>query len=205
MDHFAALDHPRLPWVDLDALKSRFLELSAQAHPDRIHTASEEDRAAATRRYAELNVSYNCLRDAKARVLHLLELELGAPPPNLKDIPPDTMDLFVEVGQCCGEADRIIAARAKASSPLLQVDLLEPAITWSGKSTALRGRIELRRVKLLAELKEMNAAWKCAPPPGSPARAAALPLRRLEEMGRDLSYLARWSEQLQERITQLSF
>jgi hypothetical protein len=205
MDYFAVFDHPRQPWIDLDALKARFLELSAQAHPDRVHTASGEERAAATRRYADFNAAYNCLREAKSRVLHLLELELGAPPANLKDIPPDTMDLFVEIGQGCREADRIVAARAKAPSPLLQAQWIEPAMAWAEKLSALQQGIHLRRGKLLAELKEMNAAWKSAPPPGSPARAAALPLRRLEEMGRDFSYLARWSEQLQERVAQLSF
>ncbi|MGA2175053.1 MAG: hypothetical protein ABSH38_08750 [Verrucomicrobiota bacterium] len=205
MDPFAALDQPRQPWIDLDALKARFLELSAQAHPDRVHTATGEERAAATRHYAELNAAYNCLREAKSRVLHLLELELGAPPANLKDIPPDTMDLFVEIGLLCRGADGIVAARAKAPSPLLQAQWFEPAMAWAEKLGALQQEIHLRQGKLLAELKEMNAAWNSAPPPGSPARASALPLRRLEEMARDLSYLARWSEQLQERITQLSF
>jgi hypothetical protein len=32
-----------------------------------------------------------------------------------------------------------------------------------------------------------------------------LPLRRLEEIGRELSYITRWSAQIHERIAQLSF
>jgi DnaJ-domain-containing protein 1 len=204
MDHFAMLDHPRLPWIDLEALKERFQRLSMTAHPDRFHSGTIEERAAATTRYAELNAAHNCLRDPKARVLHLLELELGAPPANLKDIPPETMDLFMEVGQACREADRIIAAKAKASSPLLQAQWFEPAMACSDKLGALQQRIHLRREDLLRELQAMNAAWKSAPPPGSAARSAALPLRRLEELGRDLSYLSRWSGQLLERVSQLS-
>ena len=51
----------------------------------------------------------------------------------------------------------------------------------------------------------MNAAWNAAPPPGSPARPGALPLRRLEEIARQFSYTTRWSGQIQERIAQLSF
>jgi DnaJ-domain-containing protein 1 len=204
MDHFAALDHPRLPWIDLEALKERFQRLSMTAHPDRVHSGTAEERSEATARYAELNAAYNCLRDPKARVLHLLELELGAPPANLKDIPAETMELFLEVGQACREADRIVAAKAKASAPLLQAQWFEPAMACSEKLGALQERIHLRREDLLRELHAMNAAWESAPPPGSAARAAALPLRRLEEMGRDLSYLSRWSGQLQERIGQLS-
>jgi DnaJ-domain-containing protein 1 len=205
MDNFAALDQPRQPWIDPDALKARFLELSAQSHPDRVHTANAEERAAASRRYAEFNAAYNCLREARDRVQHLLELELGAPPANVKDIAAGTMDLFVEVGQACREADRIVAARAKAASPLLQAQWLEPAMGWADKLGELQRRIHLRRDQLSAELREMNAAWKSAPPPGSTGRASALPLRRLEEIGRDLSYLTRWSGQLQERVAQLSF
>jgi DnaJ-domain-containing protein 1 len=205
MDPFALLDFPRQPWVDLEALKTRFLELSTPAHPDRVHQKSAEERAAAAARYAEFNAACHCLRDDKARVLQLLELELGAPPANLQDIPSETMDLFMEVGQSCREADRIIAARAKAASPLLQAQWFEPAMACADKLLALQQQIHLRREKLLTELKEMNTAWQAAPPPGSPARPAALPLRRLEEMGRDLSYLGRWSGQLRERAAQLSF
>lgn len=204
MDHFAVLDHPRQPWIDLGSLKERFLRLSMTAHPDRVHSASSEEKTSATSQYAELNAAYNCLREPKARVLHLLELELGAPPANLKDIPPGTMDLFMEIGQGCREADRIIAPRAKAGSPLLQAQWLEPALTCAEKLGALQQQIHLRQERLSTELHAMNAAWESAPPPGSPSRAAALPLRRLEEIARDLSYLARWSGQLQERINQLS-
>jgi len=174
------------------------------AHPDRFHNGTVEELAAATARYAELNAAHNCLRDPKARVLHLLELELGRPPANLKDIPAETMDLFMEVGQACREADRIVMAKAKATSPLLQAQWFEPAMACSEKLSALLQRIHLRRETLLTELQAMNPAWESAPPPSSAARAAALPLRRLEEMGRDLSYLSRWSGQLQERIGQLS-
>jgi DnaJ-domain-containing protein 1 len=205
MDHFAALGCPREPWINLEALKARFLELSTPAHPDRIHGGTAAARAAATERYAELNLAYHCLREARRRVLHLLELELGAPPANLKDIPSETMNLFVEVGQGCREADRIVAAKSKAPSPLLQAQWIEPALAWAEKLGTLQARIGLRQEELLRELRTMNTAWQSAPPPGSPARAAALPLRRLEEMARDLSYLGRWSEQVQERIAQLSF
>ena len=60
-----------------------------------------------------------------------------------------------------------------------------------------------RRDELLAELQAMNPAWESASQPGPPR--AALPLERLEQIYRLLSYFSRWSEQLQERIVQLSF
>ena len=115
------------------------------------------------------------------------------------------MDLFMEVGQNCRQADGILAGKARPASPLLQAQWFEQGTACAEKLGALQQRIHLRRDELLAELKAMNAAWNAAPPPASPARAGALPLRRLEEIGRELSYITRWSAQIHERIAQLSF
>jgi curved DNA-binding protein CbpA len=205
MDNFALLGQTRRPWIDPESLKAAFLEISARAHPDRVHTATGPDREAATRRYAELNAAYNCLLDPKQRLLHLLALELGAPPANVRDIPAGTMDLFIKVGQNCRQADAILASKARQASPLMQAQWFEQGMECAEGLGALQQQIHLRRDELLAELKAMNAAWNDAPPPASPARAGALPLRRLEEIGRELSYITRWSGQINERIAQLSF
>ena len=108
-------------------------------------------------------------------------------------------------GRICREADRFLAAKAKAPSPLLAAQLFEQGVEWTGRLEAQRRQIQLRRDRLLAELQAMNAAWKSAPPPDSPARAGALPLGRLEEICRTLGYLARCEGQVQERLAQLSF
>jgi hypothetical protein len=205
MDNFALLGQPRRPWIDLESLKAAFLEISSRAHPDRVHAGTSAERDAATGHYAELNAAYNCLRDPKLRLLHLLELELAAPPPNIQDIPGGTMELFVEVGLTCREADSLLAARAKTASPLLQAQSFERAMECTQTLAGLQQRIQLRADELLAELKQMNTIWNDAPPPGSPARANALPLRRLEEIGREFSYMTRWGGQIHERIAQLSF
>lgn len=205
MDNFALLQEPRRPWVDPDSLKAVFLRLAAQVHPDKIHQAGANEKAAANQRYAELNAAYHCLREPKERLRHLLELELGATPKDVQSIPPGTMDLLVEIGQICRETYQFLAARSNTASPLLKVQMFETSMVWTGKLNQLRQRIDLRREELLAELKSMNAAWNAAPPPGSEGRAAALPLERLEQVYRVFSYMARWTEQIQERLVQLSF
>ena len=58
IDCFELLQEPRRPWIDADALKSRFLELSTAAHPDRVHGGTESERAQANARSAELNAAY---------------------------------------------------------------------------------------------------------------------------------------------------
>jgi len=205
MDNFALLGQLRQPWLDAVLLKSAFLEISARLHPDRVPAAGAEERAEAARRFAEVNAAYHCLREAKERLLHLLELESGAPPASVESVPPGTMDLCMETGRMCREADRFLAAKARAQSPLLAAPLFEQGLEWTARLQAAREQIQLRRDGLLAELQGMNAAWKSAPPPASPARAAALPLRRLEELCRTLGYLARCEGQVQERLAQLSF
>jgi curved DNA-binding protein CbpA len=200
MDNFALLQEPRQPWLDLDSLKAVFLKLAAQAHPDKA-----SDKATANARYAELNAAYHCLLEPRDRLRHLLELESGASPKDVQSLPPGTMDLLVEIGQVCRETDLFLTARSKTASPLLKVQMFEAGMAWTGKLNQLRQRIDLRREELLAELKSMNAAWNAAPLPGSAGRAAALPLERLEQIYRVFSYMARWTEQIQERLVQLSF
>jgi DnaJ-domain-containing protein 1 len=205
MDNFALLQQTRQPWLDLDSLKAKFLELSSQMHPDKVHSEGESQRNEAGDRYAELNAAYNCLRHPKERLLHLLQLETGAKPPDIQSLPPGTMDLMMEVGKTCREADQFLAAKSQTTSPLLKVQMFEKGMAWTDKLNQLRQQIDLRREALWAELKSMNDVWTAAPIPGSAGRMSALPLERLEEAYRICSYTARWTEQIQERLVQLSF
>ena len=83
-DAFALLGESRLPWIDPDGLKERFLRLSGPFHPDRVHSASESERQEANRRFAELSSAHHTLREHRDRLLHLLELESGAPPRDIQ-------------------------------------------------------------------------------------------------------------------------
>ena len=204
MDNFVLLGLPRQPAPDPESVKTKFLEMSAATHPDRFHHAGAAEQTAATERYATVNAAYNCLREPRSRLVHLLELESGAAPANVQSIPEGAMNLFAETGQTCREADQFLARRGKAVSPLAQAQLFGEGLRQMEKLNALRAQLGLREAEFLAELNRMNAAWDAAPLPGSPMRAASLPLRRLEEIYRLLSYLARWSSQLQERVAQLA-
>lgn len=204
-DSFELLQEKRLPWLDPELLKSKFLAASAEVHPDRTHSASENDKAAANEHYAELNAAYTTLREPRDRLLHLIELEAGARPADIQRIPPGTMDLFVEVGEVCREIDRFLSEREKVTSPLLKVQLFTQAQEWTGKLNQLQQKVNEKRAMLEQELKSMNAAWEAAPAIGSPERAGQLPLQRLEEIYRGMSYVARWTAQIQERVVQLAF
>lgn len=203
-DAFALLSEPRRPWLDADALKSRFLPLSTAVHPDRVHSASEAEKAAANTRYAELNAAYNTLREPRDRLLHLLELEAGGKPKDVQRIPLGTMDLFVEVGQSCRDADEFLKRKSAAESPMLKLRLMQEGLDWLDRLQALQGRVNAKRDEFITELRQLNAVWEAAPAIGSLERAAALPLERLEQIYRAMSYVARWTVQVQERIVQLA-
>lgn len=203
-DHFQLLDEPRRPFLDTEALRQRFLKLSSEFHPDRFHNAPETERQQASERYTNLNSAYQNLSEPKERLLHLLELELGARPKDVQRIPPGTMDLFMEVGQLCRDTDAFLAERAKATSPMLKVRLFEQGMDWTDKLNGLQQKVNAKRDELTQELQALNAAWESAPPAGSSDRVGKLPLERLEQIYRIFSYVARWTEQLQERAVQLA-
>jgi hypothetical protein len=137
-------------------------------------------------------------------LLHLLELESGARSKDVQRIPPGTMDLFVQVGQLCRDADTFLANRSKVTSPLAKVQVFQEGMDWTDKLQSLQQRVNATRDELNRELEQMNEVWRSAPPPGAPDRVAALPLERLEQVYRVFSYIARWSEQIQERTLQLA-
>jgi DnaJ-domain-containing protein 1 len=203
-DYFKLLNEPRRPWLEAEALKGRFLQISSTAHPDRFHNSPAEEKARAGQQYAELNAAWQCLSEPKERLLHLLELEGGARPKDVQRIPPGTMDLFMEVGQLCREVDVFLGERGKVTSPLLRVQMFERGLEWTDKLNALQAKVNALQDGLTAELQSMNRAWETAPAVGTPEREAALPLEQLEQVYRRWSYVGRWTEQLQERLVQLA-
>ena len=198
MDYFALLNEPRRPWLDEDALKSKFLALAAQAHPDKQHDAGEPQKTAANRRAAELNAAYQCLCDPKSRLLHLLQLELGAKPADVRQIPPALADLFADVATMCRNVDAFLAEKSKMTSPLLQAQLFERGQEWFDRLRELQKKLAGLNNKLLEELESVDADW------ASKSNERAILLNRLEELYRLFSYFNRWNGQIQERIVQLS-
>jgi DnaJ-domain-containing protein 1 len=169
-------------------------------HPDKIHSASDSEKSAATKQFAELNAAYNCLVEPKSRLLHLLELELGAKPKEIQQIPIALADFFAEIATICKSADNFLDEKNKATSPLLQVQLFEQAQNWIEKLNALQKKLNALREKNLAELKSLDEKWIFAE---ENFRRELLP--NLEGLYRLFGYFNRWSSQIQDRILQLSF
>lgn len=203
-DAFLLLDEPRRPWLDTESLRQKFLALSSAVHPDRVHSAEAAAKETATVKYAALNAAYNVLKEPKDRLLLLLELESGAAPRDIQRIPPGTMDLFVDVGQTCREVDQFLTEKAAATSPMVKLKLFERGMDWTDRLGQLQQRINGKRDELFEELRQMNSLWEMAPAVGDGTRMAQLPLERLEQIYRVLSYVSRWTGQIQERVVQLA-
>ncbi len=202
VDFFQLLNEPRQPWLDTDALKRRFFAISTNAHPDRFHGASAAEQVTTGRHYTELNAAWQCLREPKERLRHLLELERGAPPADIQRVPPDLTDRFFAVGRLCREATIFLEEKARTSSPLVRAQMYARGVEWADQLLDMQQQISRSREDLLAELAAMNPAWADAATK-DPAQKLVL-LVRLEEIYRLLGYFGRWSEQLQERIVQLT-
>jgi curved DNA-binding protein CbpA len=199
-DNFKLLNELRRPWLDADLLKQKFLAQSASLHPDKIHSASDVEKNIAAKKFAELNAAYNCLAEPKSRLLHLLELESGAKPKDIQQIPSALADLFAEVVNVCKNADQFLIEKNKVTSPLLQVQLFERGQNWIEKLNELQRRLNELREQILAQLKSLDAKWISA---AENLRHELLP--NLEELYRLFSYFNRWNNQIQERVVQLSF
>ncbi|MGH7954237.1 MAG: hypothetical protein ACREFE_20270, partial [Limisphaerales bacterium] len=170
------------------------------AHPDKIHFASESEKSSAGKKFAELNAAYNCLAEPKSRLLHLLELELGAKPKDIQQIPECLADLFVEASTACRSADNFLAEKSKAASPLLQVQFFERAQEWIERLNLLRKELDGLHGQLMDELKLLDAKWIVG---NSETRGELL--KKLEELYRLFGYFNRWNGQIQGRIVELTF
>ena len=166
-------------------------------HPDRVHNLSTAERENAQQHFSELNAAYHCLRKPRLRLRHLLELELGAKPSDLTQVPEDLMALFFEICKSFREVDAFLAEKAQASSPLIKVQLFERGMDWTETLGRLQQRVHARREGLVEALKTLDATWS-----SPPSREA---VARLENLYRLFSYHDRWLAQIQERSAQLSF
>ena len=203
-DCFALLNFPRRPWLAPDALKQRFHELSAEVHPDQAHDATDEAKAELQQRFTEVNAAHQCLGDAKSRVRHLLELELGQAPGNVKSIPGEMTDWFMEIGAVCREVDAFLARKEAQDSPLLQAALMGEGMELNEKVAKMHGRLQAELARVDAELQSLGQAWEALDGQAE-GRTEALPLTRLEALGQRLGFWVKWSGQLAERSSRLMF
>ena len=185
-DAFALLDEPRQPWLDVEALKGKFLDCSSETHPDKFTDLSEKE--AAQERFTKLNNAHDTLRDPKRRLQHLLTLERGEKPAEVHDILPETADLFIEVGQLLKPVDEFLAEREKQTSILLKAQSYPEALDWLEKVNSLQQTIVQNLQQLDTQTQALNSNWDCD---------------SIEKLFHQYSYLQKWQMQLNDRAVRL--
>lgn len=185
-DFFALLGEPRRPWLDPEDIKEKFHELSRTAHPDQ-QTENRTD-------FARLNQAQTVLRDPKARLRHLLELEF----PHVRlsgpaSVPRELADLFAPIHGLLQAIDALLAKKTAASSALAKALLAREEFSLREKAEARLEELESFHAAAVAELQAFDAEWK----------------ERLHDAGRlhdfyqRFAYLSRWSGQTRERLFEL--
>lgn len=198
-DYFELLAEGRRFWIEPGALKAKFYEKSFAVHPDRVHHLGAAERAAAQERYIALNAAYQCLRDPKSRLRHLIDLEGGGRARETQTIPDSLVELFGRLGAQLKVADRILARKSGSTSPLLQVQWFQESQEQIGVLDRLRKEISGQREDLIARLKQLDT---------TESGTAVPPAERLDEAARMhqiLSFYDRWQAQIEDRVTRLSF
>ena len=196
-DYFALLQQPRRPWLDEGQLRKQFLLLSADAHPDRVHGATAEAKTVATQHFTTLNTAFNCLKEPRDRVRHLIELELSCKPGDLKNFPDELADMFMKIATVSRTVENLVAEKALIHSPLLLAGFFERIQPHLELIEQLQSELGCLHTVALARLQSLDTAWQ-----NSGDRHAVL--LQLEELAQVLGFHARWQTQLQEAHLRLT-
>lgn len=169
-DPFAVLGLPRRPWVAPDAVRQRYQELAAAAHPDRPG-GSEIALAALNHARQTLTVHSQRLR------------ALAPHPTSAQAFQPD-WTLFTEIGSLESDAKRWSSAFRSSTSPLQRAVLTAQKKSLETKWSETRRRLDTFLGALEKETREADKRWPESA--GLPALAEAW------------TYAERWSASLDE-------
>jgi len=199
-DHFAVLGQPRRPWLDAEELKETFHKHASAVHPDRVHEQDATTREAAEARHTELNAAYQCLRNPKLRLEHLL-LERGSKPGDLRTIPDDVVQFFSEVGAVLRDTNALLAEKSQATPAIMRAGQIGKAMPLLEKISRLQTAIQMRLDGVTQELRALDGDWDACL--RDPARRETA-LATADKLYHLFGFFERWASQLQERSFQLT-
>ena len=190
-DPFALLGEARRPDLDPARVKDTFHRLSREQHPD----AAGGSGGDGGEDFARLNQAQAALRDPKARLRCLLELEypdVRVAGPSV--VPAALADLFAPVLTLLRDIDALLAKKAAAPSALAKALLARQEWALREAAEALLEKLDTLHAATLEALRAFDAAWEPRPPDAA---------TRLVDFHGRFAYLSRWTEQLRERLFQL--
>ncbi len=188
-DVFAILEMEPRPWLDPDDLKTRYRTLSEAQHPDRAGSQAAAGSADLTR-------AFQVLSSPAQRLRALLQREPDAPNWRTGQVPAEMVDLFMAISADLKIADDLIARLDQATTQLSRA-LLTPQILGS------RQKLEAHLAKVRALQEEADTDLRALDDLWHTDRSQAL--KALPALYQKLSYLAKWRDQLRQRMATLIF
>jgi molecular chaperone HscB len=177
-DFFTFFGLPRRLGLDPQDLERRFRDLSRKFHPDYFYNAPPAERLASLERSSYLNDAYRTLRNAAARIEHLLAIE-GLPPAKSDEgsvkVPPALLE---EVFALNEELDEIRELRESGADGAQLRARLEQA----------RAPIERKRQDHERRIQELSEHYDRQA--GSPAPERKATLEALREQLLEQKYIA---------------
>jgi curved DNA-binding protein CbpA len=185
-DLFALLGEARRPWLEPEALKATYHQLSARHHPD---------VAGASGDFAEINRAYQTLADPAARLRHLLDLEAPGAISRAQPVPEDIAAFFPPVAETRQAVDTFLKQQAAAASPLAKALLSTEQYRVQEQIEQMISSLQEKQDSLLARVREIDALWQSD-------RPAALHL--LPVLWQSLGYTAKWLAMLRESLFRMA-
>jgi curved DNA-binding protein CbpA len=187
-DFFVLFAQPRQPWLDANALKEKYHELTRRSHPD-------VRRDEGSKAFEEINEGYQVLSDPKQRVEHLLALEGDTLPPRDRTLPADLQEYFSQIGNLRHAIQRVFAEIGDITSALKISLLKNDLLRLKKQLSQILGTLTSSYDECMEELRRLNDVWK------ENRREAIGPLQVLHDR---MAYLSRWIAQLKEIELQFS-
>ena len=183
-DRFAVLGLNRVPWIDTQLLKERYLKLAK--NPD-----SSTD-------LESINDAWRVLKDDVARLTHFWELETGQDIRQEREAPKHLIHLFMRLGPLFNRADRLVHSIQEAATPILKAErYLTAQDLWPELSKAAEELTQLTEHNA-NRLQSTHQAWlELSAENSSASRETAL--KELGDICRSLAFLRRWQNTLAEK------
>ena len=181
---FALLGLPETAELDEESIKSRFLELSREQHPDSGQSEGHEA-------FVALSQAYQTLRSPAQRLRTKLTLVLGESFSLKGPLPNNALDLFSRISTTLNTADAIIAKKKNARSGLAEALLAPEILEIQEELGKLNQEITTQTQALEARFPEFDQGLATG---SSEIQELASQACRL------LIYLERWRNQIQARF-----
>jgi curved DNA-binding protein CbpA len=185
-NHFATLDLPQRPWLDAETIKDAFHRLGAAQHPD-----APAGNAAA---FAAVNAAWQVLRAPATRLRHLLELEGLSASKNLNQIPPVLGDLFMDLATLRRCLEEFLRRQSAGSSALAVALLAGERLALAHKFHNALARLDATSERALEKVRTIDSGWE---------KRDTEAVECLTALQQELTFAAKWSQQLREGLFQL--